>query len=108
MAVYFIRAGEDGPVKIGHSASPKARLWQMQTANHERLFLIGQMPGGVSEERAIHSRFVACRLPPIKRLNGCRETGEWYAASPELLAFIDDFPSQPHAEAPASNGKDAA
>lgn len=39
--VYFIQAGTDGPIKIGRSTDPQVRLANLQTANHERLVLLG-------------------------------------------------------------------
>ncbi len=34
--IYFIQAGENGPIKIGQSDDPKERLKQLQVANPQR------------------------------------------------------------------------
>jgi hypothetical protein len=77
--VYFIRAGGDGPIKIGTTAgSPHGRLRAMQTANAETLVLLAAVPGDVGLERKLHERFAALRM-----------RGEWFRATPELLAFVE-------------------
>lgn len=67
MAVYFIRAGEDGPVKIGYSAKVGLRLAKIQSDIDRPVAVINQIDGGIDVERWAHHRFRACRL-----------RGEWF------------------------------
>lgn len=56
--IYFIQAGESGPVKIGWSLNdPFGRLAFFQTGHWETLRIVRELPGTVGEERALHSRF---------------------------------------------------
>jgi hypothetical protein len=57
MAVYFIRAGEDGPVKIGTTDSPVDRLKLLQAGNHLPLRIIRTMEGSRRVEAALHRKF---------------------------------------------------
>lgn len=75
--VYFIRAGEDGPIKIGIAFNPYLRLDELQTGNPYRLRLIGARPGGLADERGLHRTFAADRLE-----------GEWFKPTEALLALV--------------------
>ena len=75
--VYFIREGVQGPIKIGWSKSPEARIAALQTANPNPLVLLGKIPGPMEEERRIHSIFDRDRIQ-----------GEWFRPSPVLLSFV--------------------
>lgn len=77
--VYFIQQGTDGPIKIGSSVDPQARLRALQTANPHPLRLLAKAPGDVRDERALHERFSE------HRINGCLE---WFSPAPDLLAHI--------------------
>jgi hypothetical protein len=57
MAVYFIRAGEDGPVKIGYATNPKHRMRGLQSGNWIRLKLIRVVDGDLFTERFFHEAF---------------------------------------------------
>jgi hypothetical protein len=74
--VYFVQAGEH--VKIGTSTRTEARLSQAQTMNALPVKLIGTVRGDRRLEKVLHKRFDHLRVQ-----------GEWFAASLELLAFID-------------------
>lgn len=74
MPVYFIQAGEAGPVKIGHSARPRLRLANMQIGNPDRLRIIRLFEGGAPEELALHERFAEHRI-----------VGEWFSPAPDIL-----------------------
>ena len=76
MAVYFIRAGEDGPVKIGHATDVLARLADLQVAHHAELKLAREIPGGLAEEAWLHRRFCSLRI-----------RGEWFRFSDEMLTI---------------------
>lgn len=80
--VYFIRAGEMGPIKIGIAVNISARLNQMQTGNPEPLVCIGWTPGSAAEELALHTRFAAHHY-----------RGEWFTPHADLIAFIEALPS---------------
>lgn len=77
--VYFVRAGADGPIKIGFSWNPWARVADLQVGCPEQLRIIVTVKGDRVDERAVHRRFESSRLQ-----------GEWFKATPELLAFIVD------------------
>lgn len=73
--VYFGRTKDIGPVKIGFSCNPSARV---STFGLDLLGVI--YDATVLTERTIHRRFAAYRL-----------SGEWFQASPEVLAFIREY-----------------
>jgi len=75
--LYFIRAGADGPVKIGVAADPWKRLETLQIGNHEKLELLAICYSSVTEERLIH-----------RILDGQRIHGEWFKPTDELMAAV--------------------
>lgn len=77
--IYFIREGDDGPIKIGRTGarSPEHRLAQCQTGNARRLKLLGFFHGPFDVEAQWHRRFAELRLE-----------GEWFQATPELIVAI--------------------
>lgn len=78
--VYFIQAAESKRIKIGYTeCKPESRLLSLQTGAHERLILLGFMPGTLKEERDIHKRF------SVESLGG-----EWFSPSSELLKFVEE------------------
>lgn len=82
--VYLVRAGMDGPFKIGRSTNVPDRVATLQTANHTSLRLVAQLPGGVEVERLLHRRFAPNRLH-----------GEWFEPSPDLVAFVEEIGGRP-------------
>ncbi len=77
--VYFIQAGEKGPVKIGYGANPEERLRQLQTGNPENLYLRKVLNGfGFIEEAQLH-----------RLLENFRIRNEWF--SPAVLETVDDL-----------------
>lgn len=74
--VYFIRWGDR--IKIGRSVDPTARARSISLPSSSVLMTV---PGGVAEERRLHVKFKKLRI---------RYT-EWFAASPELLIYIEDL-----------------
>lgn len=72
--VYFIRSEQGGPVKIGTSLDPEARLRALQTSHPGRLLIIGRRPGGPREEARLHALLAAHRL-----------TGEWFVDDAAVL-----------------------
>ena len=77
--IYFIQAGQNGPIKIGVSDNPQKRLGTLRTAHYEELELLGAIGGGEDKEKEIHLRFGQYRM-----------TGEWFRAEGELLDFIHE------------------
>lgn len=75
MAIYFIRSGDTGPIKIGLAKDVRRRLSGLQTGHPERLHLLHLFDGGAVEERALHSRFKEHRIK-----------GEWFTATQEILS----------------------
>lgn len=89
MPVYLIRAGDSGPVKIGHARSVASRLAGFQTGNHEKLTLLRTWPGAQPEEARLHRHFADLRT-----------VGEWFRFSPEMLTIeVADIPVAPRPEA---------
>jgi transcriptional regulator with XRE-family HTH domain len=78
--IYFIQEEEQGNIKIGYSATPNARMKQLQTGNSWTLKLLKTFPGTQREEKMLHERFKSCRI-----------LGEWYGASRSLLDFIESL-----------------
>lgn len=76
--IYFIQAGNDGPIKIGKAQNSEARRRDLQTGNHEKLKLITEIPGDKEREDSIHND-----------LRSDRYRGEWFSATPKVLAYID-------------------
>lgn len=76
MAIYMIRAGEDGPVKIGCADDPEGRLIYLQGGNHLELSIIRLMPGGIAVERQLHQTFADQRI-----------RGEWFWFHPDMLTI---------------------
>ncbi len=73
--LYFIQAGESGPIKIGLAGDPQHRLRGLQTAHYESLRLLAERPGGPELEADLHARFAAGRL-----------SGEWFRPDTPGLA----------------------
>lgn len=74
--VYFIQAGDDGPIKVGYSTDICGRLSGLQTSNHERLSLIACFAGNREAEAAAHGALAAHRL-----------RGEWYLPVAEVYRY---------------------
>ena len=76
--IYFIQAGENGPIKIGNAQNPRDRLKDLQVGNHETLRLIATIPGGPDREREIH-----------RDLEVFCYRGEWFCPNGEVFDYID-------------------
>lgn len=81
MSVYIITDRQMGAAKIGFSGMPKKRLTMLKTASPSMLLLEAVIPGDMTCEKALHSRFSAQKL-----------RGEWFAISPEIDDLIKTFP----------------
>ena len=69
MPVYFILAGDDGPVKIGWANDVAARRKALQTSHHEPLRLLRIIEGRRQTERWLHECLCFA---------GQRMAGEWF------------------------------
>lgn len=87
MAVYLIRCGATGPAKIGKADDPQRRLYELQTAHWEELYLLRAWEGGEPEESALHVRFADLRL-----------RGDWFSFSRAMLGDLGlpEIPVVPH------------
>lgn len=77
-STYFIRAGQEGPIKIGKADSVECRLQTLQTAHYEKLVVLAVVD---EPERSLHRRFRADRI-----------RGEWFFPSESLLAYVTNSP----------------
>ncbi len=81
--VYFIQAGQGGPIKIGSARYPELRIGALQVANHEELTLLGKIRYDDGHDRhsewAIHEYFSEHRL-----------RGEWFRPDWSILRFIEN------------------
>lgn len=76
--IYFIQATDGtGPVKIGYSKEPSARIRDFQTVSAKPLQVIAIIPGNLMAEQRLHRRFAHLR-----------EHGEWFRVEDELLEFL--------------------
>lgn len=77
--IYFIQAGDGGPIKIGRAGCVEERLIQIQTDNHEPVKLLCAVESHPTMERTVHGVFAHLNI-----------RGEWFRPAPELLDFISD------------------
>jgi Meiotically up-regulated gene 113 len=75
--VYFIQAGDTGPVKIGLANEPETRTRTLQTGNHRELHLRHVIPGDEGIERQLHDRFREARI-----------RGEWFGGAAYLAMIL--------------------
>lgn len=75
--IYFIRAGEF--IKIGRAVNWRARISQMQTGSPYTIQPLLVFPDDCALERKLHTRFRHDRF-----------RGEWFHASPAILAYIKE------------------
>jgi hypothetical protein len=76
--VYFVRAGNDGLVKIGHSSDAYSRIEALAAGSPVELQVLAAVVGGRSLEQTLHRIFGASR-----------HHGEWFEPTPALLRFIE-------------------
>lgn len=77
---YVIRAGEDGPIKIGKAMDPGSRLAELQTGSWEELHILHVVPGYGETETRFH-----------RKLRDARIRGEWFGgpAAEQFLLWLD-------------------
>jgi hypothetical protein len=76
--IYFVQAGDNGPIKIGLAISPETRKKNLQTAHYEELRIIGILDGNSHVEKQLHRQFRDYRI-----------RGEWFHPSQEIIKFIE-------------------
>lgn len=76
--VYFIQAGDNGPIKIGTSSVPEMHIDRLQQGNHEELRLIAEIPGERSLEKKVRADLKAFELGR-----------KWFHATDEVLNYIE-------------------
>lgn len=76
--VYFVQAGENGPVKIGLAEDPDRRVAELQTGCFAELRLLGTIAGDRGTERALHERFADYRI-----------RGEWFEPSAAVFEAFE-------------------
>jgi hypothetical protein len=72
---YFVQGQLTGLIKIGRSIDPCKRLKDLQVGSPDRLTLLGTYNADIEQKTQ-------------KQFKNAREHGEWFKATPELLAFI--------------------
>lgn len=82
-STYFVRLGDDGPIKIGKSIDVPARIAKLQTSAPSPLNVLKVVTRNIETE--CHRRF-----------HHLRSHGEWFAPAEELLAFISAEPVANH------------
>ena len=75
VSVYFIRCLDS--VKVGYSKHPNLRLSGLQTANPNKLEMLGYFAGSKYEEQEIH-----------EDLKKHRQSGEWFSYCEEVQEYI--------------------
>ena len=78
MYVYFVKAGRNGPIKIGVAMNVKKRMETLQTGNHLKLNLIAKIKcssklEAYSLESQLHKKF-----------KGKHIRGEWFSGTIRL------------------------
>lgn len=82
--IYFLQVGNDGPIKIGRSNNPEARVTDIQVGNPFPVNLLLKLDVGDNwdnlMEHSLHSQFARYRLQ-----------GEWFAPVPALYEKIQEL-----------------
>ena len=76
--IYFIQAGENGPIKIGASSVPRFHLDRLQQGNHEKLTIVAEIPG----ERNLGKKVQA-------DLKAFERGRQWFYPTDEVLDYIE-------------------
>jgi len=76
--IYFIRAGENGPIKIGFARDVEKRRTGLQPSTHEQLIILATVRAPLYTEGLLQHHFEEEHI-----------RGEWFRPSPRLLRFIE-------------------
>jgi DNA-binding XRE family transcriptional regulator len=77
MPVYFVRAGDNGPVKIGWARVPEERIAILQSAHYEPLRVLRILDGERKLEKHLHTEFRDLRI-----------RGEWFKFDERMMGDI--------------------
>ncbi len=77
MPVYFIQAGEKGPVKIGYAKDVFARAYGLQCGHYDTLNIIRVIDLECWAELWLHDHFKLSRI-----------RGEWFKYTPEMESVV--------------------
>lgn len=92
--VYFAQSRPGAPIKIGVSACPAMRAWQIRCPlTGERPRVLATVVGDRKLEREIQSRFASRRTSGVGAEGiyspaGLATPSEWFVPCPELLDLI--------------------
>lgn len=75
--IYFVQAGDGGPIKVGFTNNIERRFSSATTDNPADLKILGVCSGTSRYEKALHARFHAHHV-----------RGEWFADCSEIREFI--------------------
>ena len=76
--IYFVQKKSGGPIKIGYSSSSIVmRVRSLQTANSQKLNIVGWIDGDRTIEKKLHRKF-----------GDLNKNGEWFYPSEILIGFI--------------------
>lgn len=76
--IYFLQAGDDGPIKIGYTTSvDQIKSWQ--EGSPVPLKLLATFEGSLEVEAYLHSKFLRFR-----------QHGKWFKRSQEILNFVQN------------------
>ncbi len=80
MTVYFIQAGENGPIKIGVTKkSSLLRLSNLQSSHYEKLTLLKEVEGYFAVEQWYHEIFKKFHI-----------RGEWFKIDKNMLSLFPE------------------
>lgn len=87
--IYFITPVDGGPIKIGTTGNLPQRLKSLEREMGCPLAILATMPGGLTEEKAMHERFAAYRLGQSEQFRPVREILE-FIGRPLLVSADPD------------------
>lgn len=93
MSVYFVQAGDGGPIKIGYATDVAARLSKIQADNAADIKLLLVLGGDFELERELHQCFASANIRgewfhPVRDLLDTIELNTPPAAAPPMTAYV--------------------
>jgi hypothetical protein len=79
--IYFLQAGNNGPIKIGDSDAVHERLAELQVGCPYKLKLLFVYNGREFDEAGLHKKFKHENI-----------RGEWFRPARSIVEFRKDFP----------------
>jgi hypothetical protein len=77
--IYFIQAGDDGPIKIGYAANVDQSITKWQGGSPVPLRLLTTLDGSLGVEVYLQAKFLHLR-----------QSRKWFKVSQEILDFIEN------------------